>query len=125
MTLCLLLREVVEVTAGLGLQVALALVKKAIHDQVSLFKVATDSQKRHSFIVANLAKGQVLAEPVADVHRAEVGSVKGESCVAVDSCKNDGYKDQIEAVVSEFTELLLESLTMMAKSKKLAKYIRA
>lgn len=34
-------------------------------------------------------------------------SVENETCVAVDSSEDDRYKDQVETVVSEFTELAL------------------
>lgn len=99
--------EVVKITAGLLPQVALALVEDVVHNQVSLSEVAADSQKRNRSIVADLAEGQVLAEPVTEVHRAEVRSVENETCVAVDSSEDDRYKDQVETVVSEFTELAL------------------
>lgn len=101
------LGEVVKVTAGLLLQVALALVEEVVHNQVSLSEVAANSQKRNRSIVADLTKGQVFAEPVAEVHRAEVGGVENETCVAVDSSEDDRYKDQVETVVSELTELAL------------------
>ena len=72
---------------------------------VLLLEVSAHPQERHTPVVAVLAHRQVLAEPLAEVRRRQMGRVKDKTRVAVDSRQNDGNKHQIHAVVREFSEL--------------------